>query len=586
MSNHHADSSPSPASLPLLGVPPTFFETFIEQCGGPSVLTNLTTAEVCERFVKPHTLPTQSLCELLLSFPNPYSTEITNANWFISHSWSYKFLDVAEAITSYFSKQSATSSAIVWFDLFSLPQHNRQTMTSEWLQTTFKSAIASMKNVLMIWTPWNAPITLTRAWCVFEVYACADTDSNFDIAFPPSEITKLKAALRNTAFACTDAIASIKSVNSIATHPDDLNAIHKAIRSSITFTNLDQMIFKVLFPGVVSSLKVELRLAEEKGDAAELALWQSILASLYGSRGMYKEGLGLREKAAENSKRAFGEDHIETLDALSALGDGYATVGKYDVAESIARKVLEKREQLLGKHHRATFSAALELASVYSSSTKYQAAEESYTRIMREVAEVFGPDDYMVSTCKGALASLYHTQRQYYRYNQVEAFRKDVYESSKKQYGEGHADTIGAANNLATIYFEMGKHQKALFLLEDSVQELRRIHGDDNPRTIAVVCNLALMFMRLEEYKTAEFLFLDCVERGRKAGENGTTTLFTSLHNLGSLYIRQKRYWKAAAVREECLRGMLAVNGGDHPNAAAYRAEIELIRQQAGCSIL
>ena len=34
----------------------------------------------------------------------------------------------------------------------------------------------------MIWLPWDKPVTLTRAWCLFELYCTVLTDSRLEVA--------------------------------------------------------------------------------------------------------------------------------------------------------------------------------------------------------------------------------------------------------------------------------------------------------------------------------------------------------------------------------------------------------------------
>jgi hypothetical protein len=34
----------------------------------------------------------------------------------------------------------------------------------------------------MVMEPWNNPITLTRAWCLWEVYCTSHTNSKFEVA--------------------------------------------------------------------------------------------------------------------------------------------------------------------------------------------------------------------------------------------------------------------------------------------------------------------------------------------------------------------------------------------------------------------
>jgi hypothetical protein len=106
------------APLVMEGIPLTMFEQFIDDCGGRSQLEGLTTTDVCNKFVKEMTGLSQcSYCKFLTLNG---SSKVTHAQVFVSHAWSYKFLEVYEALRFHLISQPDT---VVWFDLFSNNQH-------------------------------------------------------------------------------------------------------------------------------------------------------------------------------------------------------------------------------------------------------------------------------------------------------------------------------------------------------------------------------------------------------------------------------------------------------------------------------
>ena len=46
-------------------------------------------------------------------------------------------------------------------------------------------------------SPWNDPISLTRAWCLFELYCTATTDSKFEVAMSRQHQTLFFEAIDN-----------------------------------------------------------------------------------------------------------------------------------------------------------------------------------------------------------------------------------------------------------------------------------------------------------------------------------------------------------------------------------------------------
>jgi len=174
--------------FPKLGVRLCYLNDFISQCGGREVLEGLTTTEVCERFVKPLTEKTQSsYCDLLHHINHP---SVGEAKVFISHAWKFQFLDVVDSLVNHFKDNNDNSDniieinkeIIIWFDLFSNNQHKAVDLDFNYWSTTFKEAIEKFGRTVMVLSPWNDPVPLTRAWCLWELYCTVITNSTFEIA--------------------------------------------------------------------------------------------------------------------------------------------------------------------------------------------------------------------------------------------------------------------------------------------------------------------------------------------------------------------------------------------------------------------
>jgi hypothetical protein len=154
-------------TFPNLGVKLSVFDKFVEECGGLTSLQGLTTADVSEKYIKPFTKDLQiSYCEKL---KNSNNSGVKKATVFISHAWQFLFLNVVNSIKNHF-KHYTNDEVILWFDLFSNNQHHAPELDFTWWSTTFKSAIERLGHTVLILSPWNDPIPLTRVWCLYEIY--------------------------------------------------------------------------------------------------------------------------------------------------------------------------------------------------------------------------------------------------------------------------------------------------------------------------------------------------------------------------------------------------------------------------------
>ena len=142
------------------GVRLDYYQEFIAACGGRDSLKGLTTTEVNENFVKPATAHFQSsYCDMLSS--QRHAAVGLLATVFTSHAWKYLFLDVIDALLYHFQDEPGI---VVWFDLFSNNQHKAVDLDFHWWCNTLKTAIEQFGHTVMVLSPWQDPIPLTRAY--------------------------------------------------------------------------------------------------------------------------------------------------------------------------------------------------------------------------------------------------------------------------------------------------------------------------------------------------------------------------------------------------------------------------------------
>ena len=238
------------AEISSLGVRLSYFDAFIEMFGGVESFQELTTEEVMHRFVKPFTANTrQSLCELLLS--QGLDIHVGNAEWFLSHAWVYHFLDVVSSLKSRFKGNGA--DPVIWFDLFSVSQHKAQSRPFEWWNTAFLSAIGNIGQVLMLVQPFDdvstgipAWITLVRAWCVFEVYACEATFGLFEVIMTKNMSARFLEDLDANPASVLSMLEGFDCAKCVASTMEDQVRIFEVIDRTVGFSLLNTTVMRVV----------------------------------------------------------------------------------------------------------------------------------------------------------------------------------------------------------------------------------------------------------------------------------------------------------------------------------------------------
>jgi hypothetical protein len=170
---------------------------------------------------------------------------IQPATWFVSHAWRYKFLDLVKALEAFFADKGG--GVVIWLDLFSTSQHSTFSKPPEWWQQTFVTAIGQMGQMVMVMTPWDNPICLTRAWCLIELYACRSSGGRFDVAFPPAERARFLSEIVDQAGAFYGMLGKVNTTKSECSRESDRQRIFAAVEGlDGGFSGLDRSVLQTM----------------------------------------------------------------------------------------------------------------------------------------------------------------------------------------------------------------------------------------------------------------------------------------------------------------------------------------------------
>lgn len=227
--------------FPMLGISLAGINDFIERCGGRAALQQMSTKDVCNMKLLPTTSMTgSSYCDYIEHHPDlRYSNYVSTANIFISHAWNSTFLQVIDAIKTFLGSQEGQKEEdgdhYLWFDLFSNNQHFYSPLPFEWWQGTFMNAIQNIGRVVMVMDPWDNPLTLTRSWCLWEIYCAVKTNSDFEIAMSRDQKQAFETALMTEDRSSSAFLQMLSNVNvrkSVASKSEDKENIFKAIKEN------------------------------------------------------------------------------------------------------------------------------------------------------------------------------------------------------------------------------------------------------------------------------------------------------------------------------------------------------------------
>lgn len=151
-------------------------------------------------------------------------------------------------------------------------------------------------------------------------------------------------------------------------------------------------------------------------------------------------------------------------------------------------------------------------------------------------------------------------------HQQARALDEDTLDRRKRVLGDDHPATLAAANNFANDLDALGDHQRARALHEDTLERRRRLLGIAHPDTFASAANLALELQALGERQEARTLLEDTLARSQQLlGPDDPNTLACAT-NLAACLRGLGEHEQARVLDEETLTRCRRILGQDHPS--------------------
>jgi hypothetical protein len=248
-----------------LGVTMKFLDEFIDSHGGESFFYGKSTTEVSDNLIS--RLTAESGLAYCTLKKNEGSKEVRDATIFVSHAWRYKFLDLISALKYKLGDEAKTE--VLWIDLFSnfqrVPfietasaklkkceekteeQRLKDMEEFQWWCGNFRHAIVDIGKTIAVFQPWNDPIPLTRAWCLWEIFITQYSNKftgkvQFQIAMSRNEEMEFLEKIAADPEYFLSMLSNIDVAKSEATKAEDKDRIFGVINQSIGFQGVNEAV--------------------------------------------------------------------------------------------------------------------------------------------------------------------------------------------------------------------------------------------------------------------------------------------------------------------------------------------------------
>lgn len=555
-------------------------------------LTLWTTNKVCSLLIKPWTASSQSSFQQMMKDSHQFSSHHDLSltydeafsscppQYFISHAWQYNYLEVVESLELHFLKTHSTNynskEIYLWFDLFLNDQWNAPNLTFEWWSTTFLSAVGNIGNTILLLFPWEDPIPLRRAWCLWEIHCTRITNSNFQILLSSKQEQSLCETLRSNFNEIMKNLCQINVEESESFLLQDKERIFEAIRSTEGgFSAINRDISLLIRDWLRSTAKYllfdqEITSNSSPEDIRQILSDKWFYGKVLYEQGRFTEATECHRLVSSQQSNWLGSRHIETLKTLQSLSTSLTMLERYDEAIELCEQLIE------GYSSQKPISLA-KLLSVYSNKAAIlknigkphealQLLKQSLDLAEQETAAACPIDSDITSITLSILFNIGMILSTFGNYDEAQEYFLRTITGKEAMFGSHHPEVLNSKRALAGMLSKVERYDEATLLFESILPHFEKSLGWEHLDTLAVAKNLALCYWihennhlkSLERFETC-LRYLNLV-----LGEDNELSL-QCRENIGCIYWEMKQLTKSSDLLERVYEARLILNGwNDH----------------------
>jgi serine/threonine protein kinase/tetratricopeptide (TPR) repeat protein len=265
----------------------------------------------------------------------------------------------------------------------------------------------------------------------------------------------------------------------------------------------------------------------------------SDLACFDWIQGRTKQGEQRFTKVLEVRHRELGDKHVDTLAAMHCLA---MTLQNDERIERLLTDALQGRREALGEEDPSTLATALFLTSVYMRQGKLDQAERLFLQNLEVNRRLRGENHYYTVRALGSLARLYEFRGQYAQAEPLLVTAVDVY---TRRLGEDNLITVEALVRLGNLYRSWGRAARAEPLMQQAVEGARRKYGEDGLTTLWALQGLAGAKFDLGKYVEAELLYARVTDASRRMRDPDHRIFARLLADQGRNLLKEEKYAQA-----------------------------------------
>jgi eukaryotic-like serine/threonine-protein kinase len=289
----------------------------------------------------------------------------------------------------------------------------------------------------------------------------------------------------------------------------------------------------------------------------------------------------LLDRAATNISGKFVGQPLVEAAIRRTIGDAYVSLGLFDLAEPQLERSRALLSRDLGDQHPETLNAVTSLAGLYFRQGKLAKAKPLYIEALEGLRIVAGAEDAdTVRATYGLAGVLAHEGNS----SENELFLVRALELCRRVPGEKQYNTTVMLHHLGVLYLLAGKFAQSEALLTEALEITRNVRGDDNDGAYVLMDELACAHAAQGAHRQAEELSAKSLEGARRLRGAEHPETFVSMTLRAKLLAMIGKSADAQALSTEALEGLRRTLGDGHAFTFATRANLALCYHQQGRS--
>ncbi len=237
----------------------------------------------------------------------------------------------------------------------------------------------------------------------------------------------------------------------------------------------------------------------------------------------------------------------------------------WQAIEAMSQRDIAQREAKTAKHVQKFMIDLFKVSNPSESLGNTITAREIMDRGAERISRELSGQPLIQATLLQTIGSVY---RSLGLYDKALPLVQNSLDLLKQVRGDDHLDIAACLYNLASLHDDLGQFEEAEALHIQALTIRRKQLGEHHIVVAASLNNLAHVFENQGKYDEAEKTYNQSLAMRRKLYGDNHTEVADSYNNLASIYARQGKYAKSAEVYQQSLGMRRKLHGNNHPDVA------------------